>query len=56
MNKQLELIIIRLERANVQLKKLLENFGQNLTEEQVNEILDEILRNEGRIEKLKKGL
>ena len=53
---QLELIIARLERANVQLKKILENFGQNLTEEQVNEILDEILKNEETIEKLKRGL
>jgi len=54
--KQLELIIARLETANIQLKKILENFGQNLTEEQVNEILDEILKNEETIEKLKRGL
>ncbi len=56
MNKQLELIIARLERANVQLRKLLESYGTKITEEEVNEILDEILKNEETIEKLKKGL
>ncbi len=54
--KQIELLILKLERENIQLKKLLENFGQNLTIDQINEVLDQILKNEELIEKLKRGL
>ena len=56
MRKQIELAIARLERVNVQLKKLLGMGSETMTENQINEILDEIFANEKLIEKLKKGL
>ena len=56
MRKQIELAIARLERVNAQLKKLLVMAGAEMSEEQLNEVLDEILANEKLIEKLEKGL
>jgi len=45
MQEHIELFIARLERANAQLEKMLSSFGETLTEAEVNEILDEILKN-----------
>ena len=56
MKKQLELAIARLQRVNSQLKKLLDMGSERMTEDQINEILDEMFANEKLIEKLKKGL
>ena len=56
MRKQIELAIARLERVNAQLKKLLAMAGGEMSEDQINEILDEILTNEKVVEKLEKGL
>ena len=56
MQKQIELFIARLERANTQLEKILSSFGETITEAEVNEILDEILKNKEVIRKLKAGL
>ncbi|WP_164489857.1 hypothetical protein [Runella sp. SP2] len=54
--KQIELAIARLERENAQLAKVLNSFSENYTEEQINQVLDEILKNKELIEKLKRGL
>jgi hypothetical protein len=56
MKKQLELLIARLERANAQLKKMLDSFANDMNEEELNEVLDEIIKNNQLIEKLTKGL
>ena len=56
MRKQIELAIARLERVNAQLKKLFTTAGGEMSGEQINEVLDEILANEKVVEKLEKGL
>ena len=56
MKKQIELAIARLERVNAQLKKLFTTAGGEMSGEQINEVLDEILANEKVVEKLEKGL
>ena len=50
MKKQLELAITRLQRVNSQLKKLLDMGSERMTEDQINEILDEMFANEKLIE------
>ena len=50
MKKQLELAITRLQRVNSQLKKLLNMGSERMTEDQINEILDEMFANEKLIE------
>ena len=53
---QIELAIARLERSNVQLKKILNLASEQMSEADINEFLDQILINEGLIAKLKRGL
>lgn len=56
MQQQIELFVARLERANTQLEKMLSSFNDTLTEAEINEILDEILKNKEVILKLRKDL
>ena len=49
-------MIAQLERENTQLDKVLKAFPEKYSEEEINAILDQKLKNTELIEKLKRGL
>jgi len=54
--KQIGLMIAQLERENAQLDKILRAFSKEYSEDEINEVLDQKLKNLELIEKLKRGL